>query len=137
MTLGLKSKSRRKQRKAYFTAPSSERRIRMSAPLSKELREKHGVRSMPVRIDDEVAIVTGNYKNREGRVTACYRKKYVIHVDRVTRNKCNGTPVPIPIHPSNCVITKLKIDRNRKALLQEKGSSADEPTAEENLANVD
>lgn len=36
--------SRRKSRKAHFSAPSSERRNIMSAPLSKELREKHNVR---------------------------------------------------------------------------------------------
>lgn len=36
--------SRSKSRKAYFQAPSSERRILMSAPLSAELRAKYGVR---------------------------------------------------------------------------------------------
>jgi hypothetical protein len=37
--------SRRKSRKAHFTAPSSVRRTIMSAPLSKELREKYNVRN--------------------------------------------------------------------------------------------
>jgi ribosomal protein uL24 len=35
--------SRRKSRKSHFGAPSSVRRTIMSAPLSKELREKHNV----------------------------------------------------------------------------------------------
>ncbi|KAA8895494.1 hypothetical protein FN846DRAFT_784976, partial [Sphaerosporella brunnea] len=39
------SSSRRKSRKAHFSAPSSVRRKLMSATLSKELREKYGVRS--------------------------------------------------------------------------------------------
>ncbi len=38
------SSSRRKSRKAHFSADSSARRKIMSAPLSKELRKKHGVR---------------------------------------------------------------------------------------------
>jgi hypothetical protein len=38
------SSSRRKSRKAHFTAPSSVRRKIMSSALSKELREKHHVR---------------------------------------------------------------------------------------------
>jgi large subunit ribosomal protein L26e len=38
------SSSRRKSRKAHFAAPSSVRRVIMSAPLSKELREKYNVR---------------------------------------------------------------------------------------------
>merc|ERR1711890_154114 len=45
--------SRRKQRKRQFTAPSHIRRKLMSAPLSKDLRQKYGVRSMPIRKDDE------------------------------------------------------------------------------------
>jgi len=39
--------SRRKARKAHFSAPSSVRRVIMSAPLSKELREKYNVCSVP------------------------------------------------------------------------------------------
>ena len=35
--------SRRKSRKAHFSAGSTDRRKIMSAPLSKELREKHNV----------------------------------------------------------------------------------------------
>lgn len=38
-----KTSSRRKQRKAHFGATSVERRVRMSAPLSKELRKKYNV----------------------------------------------------------------------------------------------
>jgi large subunit ribosomal protein L26e len=40
----------------------------MSAPLSKELRATHGARSIPVRKDDEVLIVRGKYKGRDGKV---------------------------------------------------------------------
>merc|ERR1712098_525184 len=49
-----KTSSRRKNRKAYFNAPSHIRRVFMSAPLSKELKAKYNVRSMPIRKDDEV-----------------------------------------------------------------------------------
>ena len=37
---------------------------------------------MPVRKDDEVSVVRGTYKGREGKVIQCYRKKWVIHVER-------------------------------------------------------
>ncbi|PKS12230.1 hypothetical protein jhhlp_001529 [Lomentospora prolificans] len=110
--------SRRKSRKAHFDAPSSIRRTIMSAPLSKELREKHNVRSIPIRKDDEVTIVRGSFKGREGKVTSVYRLKYVIHVDRVTRDKASGQSVPVGIHPSNVVVTKLKLDKDREAILE-------------------
>ena len=114
------SSSRRKSRKAYFTAPSHLRRKLMSAPLSKDLKTKYNVRSLPIRRDDEVMIVRGHYHDREGKVTQVYRKKWRIHVERVTRDKANGQTVPIGIHPSKCMITKLKLDKDRKALLDRK-----------------
>ena len=55
----------------------------------------------------------GKYKGREGKVTQVYRKKWVIHVDRVQRDKSNGATVPIGIHPSNVVITTIKLDKDR------------------------
>lgn len=113
------SSSRRKSRKAHFTAPSSVRRVLMSAPLSKELRLKHNVRSLPVRKNDEVRVVRGQYKG-DGKVLTCYRKKFVIHIERISREKANQMPVPVGIHPSNCVITKIKMDKDRKAILDRK-----------------
>merc|ERR1711924_26425 len=94
------------------------RRKVMSAPLSKDLRTKYNVRSVPIRRDDEVMIVRGHFHDREGKVTQVYRKKWCIHVERVTRDKANGQTVPIGIHPSKVTITKLKIDKDRKALLE-------------------
>mmetsp|Transcript_7871 Transcript_7871/g.13599 ORF Transcript_7871/g.13599 Transcript_7871/m.13599 type:complete len:144 (-) Transcript_7871:152-583(-) len=120
------SSSRRKSRKAHFTAPSSERRKIMSAALSSELRTKYGVRSVPIRKDDEVQVVRGTYKKREGKVVQCYRKKWVIHIERITREKVNGATVNVGVDPSKCIITKLKLDKDRKALLERKrGANAE------------
>jgi len=94
----------------------------MSSALSKELRAKHHARSLPVRKDDEVRIVRGKYKGREGKVTQVYRKKWVIHVDRVQRDKSNGATAPIGIHPSNVVITTIKLDKDRRAILDRKAT---------------
>ncbi|APA08739.1 60S ribosomal protein L26 [Sclerotinia sclerotiorum 1980 UF-70] len=110
--------SRRKSRKAHFDAPSSVRRTIMSAPLSKELREKYNVRSIPIRKDDEVKIVRGSNEGSEGKVTSVYRLKYVIHVERVVKEKSSGQSVPLGIHPSKVVITKLKLDKDRENILE-------------------
>ncbi|KAI1766543.1 putative 60S ribosomal protein L26-1 [Hypoxylon sp. FL1150] len=110
--------SRRKSRKAHFGASSGERRVIMSAPLSKELREKYNVRSIPIRKDDEVTIVRGTNKGREGKVTSVYRLKYQIHIERVTRDKASGQSVPLGIHPSKVVVTKLKLDKDRESILE-------------------
>ncbi|CAI6247804.1 unnamed protein product [Periconia digitata] len=110
--------SRRKSRKAHFSAPSSVRRVNMSAPLSKELREKHNVRSIPIRKDDEIMIVRGTHKGREGKVSSVYRLKYTLHINGVVREKTNGQSVPVPIAASKVVVTKLKLDKDRENILE-------------------
>ncbi|CAF2080746.1 unnamed protein product [Rotaria magnacalcarata] len=108
------SSSRRKSRKRYFTAPSHVRRRLMSAPLNKELRRRYNVRSIPLRKDDEVAITRGHFKGQpSGKVTQVYRKKFVVHIERITREKANG----------NVQITKLKLDRDRRRILERRAKS--------------
>ena len=121
--VSIKTRSRRKARRAHFQAPSHVRRILMSAPLSKELRGKYNVRAMPIRKDDEVRIKRGFYKKREGKVTACYRLKWAIHIDKVQREKANGATVPVGLHPSNVEIVKLKLTKHRRAILERKNRS--------------
>ena len=84
------SSSRRKSRKAHFAAPSGERRKLMSCRLNKELRTKHHIRSIPVRVGDEVKILKGKYKNKFGKVIQVYRKRWCIHVEKIARDKQNG-----------------------------------------------
>ena len=117
------SSSRRKARKAYFTAPSSVRRKLMSSHLSKDLREKYGVRAMPIRRGDEVVVVRGQNKTHAGKVLTVYRKKFHIHIERYTKEKSNGQTVPVPVHPSNVFITKLKLTDDRKNLLERKAQN--------------
>merc|ERR1712142_918892 len=132
------SSSRRKCRKAHFAAPSSVRRKLMSAPLSKELRQKYAVRSMPVRKDDEVLVTRGPFKSgQSGKVISVYRKKWVPHIERVQREKANGATVSVGIRPSKVEIVRLKMDRDRKNILdrknrtklQEKGKHTEEDVA--------
>merc|ERR1712048_868737 len=126
-----KTSSRRKNRKAYFNAPSHIRRVFMSAPLSKELKAKYNVRSMPIRKDDEVQIVRGHFKGQQvGRVVQVYRKKYVVHIERIQREKANGATVYVGIDPSKVLIVKLKMDKDRKRILDNKAKSRAKALAE-------
>lgn len=84
------SSSRRKARKAHFSSDSEARRTLMSAPLAKDLRAQLKVRSMPIRQGDMVRVKNGKRKGEEGAVKSVYRKKFVIHVDRITHDKSNG-----------------------------------------------
>ena len=112
------SSSRRKQRLRHFAAPSSVRRKIMSCPLSKELREKHGVRSLPIRKNDEVRITKGKAKKKTGKVVQVYRKRWCIYVDKIQRDKQNGQSVFLPLKPSYCVIEKLHLNKDRKTTIE-------------------
>ena len=106
---------------------------------------------MPIRKGDEVKIKRGSsddesgrkgVKGRTGKVMCVYRKKYCIHVEGITREKCNHQPIQIPINASNVEIVKLKMDKSRKAILDRKdrvkiGQGKGNVTLHENLANVD
>lgn len=42
----------------------------------------------------------------------------MIHIERIQREKANGASVNIGIHPSKVVIVKLKMDRDRKQIIE-------------------
>ena len=62
------SKQPRKQRKALYNAPAHARGKHLSASLSKDLREKIGKKSLPVKSGDKVRVVRGDFKGHEGEV---------------------------------------------------------------------
>ena len=123
------SSQARKVRKHYFNATKEEKHIALSAPLSKDLQTSHGIKRLPVRRDDEVKIVRGQYKAREGRVVAVKLRTMRINIESVTKQKINNENVFIPIHPSNVVITKLKMDKYRKNLIEKKKAGRDKALA--------
>uniref|UniRef100_A0A2K6JMA9 KOW domain-containing protein n=1 Tax=Rhinopithecus bieti TaxID=61621 RepID=A0A2K6JMA9_RHIBE len=113
-----------KNHKRHFNAPSYIRRKIMSSPLSEELRHEYNVPSMPIRKDDEFQVVRGHYKGQQiVNVVQVYRKKYVIYIERVQREKANGTTIHVGIHPSKVVLTRLKLDKDCKKILERKAKS--------------
>ena len=113
------SKKPSKQRKSFFNAPLHKRGKIMSVHLSKELREKYGIRSFPIRVGDKVRIMRGDHKGVEGKVTKVDRKKYRVFIEGVTRENSRGEKVYIPIHYSNLMIIELDLsDEYRKKKLE-------------------
>ena len=63
---------------------------------------------MPIRKDDEVQVLRGHYKGQQvGKVVQCYRKKFVVYIERIQREKANGATVYVGIHPSKVCRTIL------------------------------
>ena len=78
------SKQPRKQRKALYNAPAHARGQHLSASLSKDLREKLGTRSLPIRTGDKVSVVRGDFKGHEGEVLSVDYNSYKVTVEEVT-----------------------------------------------------
>lgn len=91
---------------------------------------------MPICKGDEVQVMTGLNKGQGGKVTTVYRKKFKIHIERLSKDKSNGQSVPTPVHPSNVMITKIKLDKDRKALLDRKARSRSEKKGQKHSAKT-
>ena len=109
---------RRSQRKRQLGAPSSIKRRLMSCHLVKTLRDQYKIRSLPIKRGDEVKILKGKSKGKAGKVVQVYRKRNVIYVDKVNREKQNGQSVFLPIRPCHCVIEKLLINKDRTKTIE-------------------
>ncbi|XP_036060123.1 60S ribosomal protein L26-like [Onychomys torridus] len=113
-----------KNHKQHCNAPSHIRRKIMSSPLSKEQRQKYNVRSIPVRGMMKFRL-SRRYKGQQiGTVVQMYRKKYVIYTEQIHQGKANGTTVHVHIHPKKAAITRLKLDKGHKKILESQVSTA-------------
>jgi len=111
----------RKQRKYRFEAASHSRHKMMSANLSKELRKKYSRRSFPLRKDDTVKIMSGNFKGKTGKILIVNMEKLKIYIEGIQRSKRDGTKVNVPLDPSNVQIISLELeDKKRRESMERK-----------------
>ena len=100
----------RKQRKYRYNAPLHARHKFLNAHLSKELSEKHGKRSVPIRKGDEVLIMRGNFAKKKGKVLEVNLKRSRVTIENINRTKKDGTKVNVYLNPSNLMIQTLNLD---------------------------
>ena len=86
----------------------------MSATLSKELRAKHGRRSLEVRKGDEVKVMRGKFAGKQGKVDVVNMNKLKIGIEGITRTKTGGEKVAVLTHPSNVKIIAINSDDKKR-----------------------
>jgi len=105
----------RKQRKYRYNAPLHLRHKMISANLSKEIRKKYGKRNIPIRKDDEIRIMNGEFKGKKGKIEKIDLKKLKITIVGIFRTKKDGSKIP--------VIIELNLnDKKRKEALERKNN---------------
>jgi len=109
-----RSTKARKQRKYRALAPIHLRHKLVSANLSKELRKKYLRRSFPIRKDDTVRIMNGQFWKKTGKVLIVNNVKKKIYIENIQRSKRDGTKVNVPIDPSNVQIILLNMEDKKR-----------------------
>lgn len=119
------SKQPRKQRKFLARATLKDKHKFLAATLSKELRKKYQRRSIPVRKDDEVMIMRGQFKKTKGKINKVFLKKSLVYVENAQVVKKDGSKTYYPIHPSNVMLLSLNLDdkKRRKILDRSKNGT--------------
>ena len=116
----LSSKQPRKQRKYTANAPLHTRHKFLSSHLSKQLREKYGKRSLPLRKGDEVLIMRGSFKKKKAKVAGVDLKKTRVTLENFQRAKKDGTKVNVFFAPRALQIITLTLDDKKRISVLEK-----------------
>ena len=108
------SKQPRRQIKFRANAPNHIKKTFMGATLDKSLREKYGRRSIEVRKGDEVKIMRGKFKGKQGKVGSVDIKQTRVQVDGIQRTKQGGEKLETWFHPSKIKIIILNVDDKKR-----------------------
>ncbi|KZN25750.1 50S ribosomal protein L24 [Haladaptatus sp. R4] len=104
----------RKQRNRTERAPLHERHEQVKAPLSDDLREEFGQRSVRVNAGDTVEVMRGDFAGEEGEVVDVDLKSATIRVEDVVLEKADGEDVARPLDASNVRVTDLDLSDDRR-----------------------
>jgi large subunit ribosomal protein L24 len=107
--MSISPRSPRRQRRAVYTATTFERRRRMTVPLSRELRARFHLRSVPLRKGDTVRVMRGSYVGREERVAKIDRRAYSVTLDNVTLKSGEEKLKPLPVRTNHLLIVRLNL----------------------------
>ena len=109
-----KSVQPRKQRAYTRNCPVHIKGNMMCSHLSKELKEKHGFRSIRIKKGDKIKVLRGQFKGVIGKVENVNTKRQRIFVTGVEQEKMDGSKALYPIHPSNVSIIELELEDKRR-----------------------
>lgn len=109
----------RKQRKYRANAPLHLKKKLVSANLSKELRKKHGKRSIGIRKGDTVKIMRGKFKGKKGKITNVRLDLSKVCVEGIQAKKQDGSKADIKLQPSNLQIIELNLEDRKRKLKKE------------------
>ena len=113
--------------KKYSSNNNGHKNKALSASLSPELSQEHRIHSMGIREGDTVAILRGNFRDVEGKVSKVDRQSGYVYIEGVTREKADGSTRQIPVHASKVALRRLVLDDKRRKEIIDRRASATQP----------
>jgi large subunit ribosomal protein L24 len=91
--------------------------MKFGSPLSDDLRQKYGKKTLRPRKGDSVKIVRGGFQGIEGKISRVDGVRGKVYIEGVNREKIAGGTALAGIDASKVVLTNLNLDdklRKRK-----------------------
>jgi len=110
----METKKPQKVRKIRGTMAKHKAVKAMGAHLSEKLSTELKKRSLPIRKNDIVKVMRGEFKGKDGKVLRVNTQTHRIYVEKLIRKKSNGEEFEVAIDPSKVMIVDLdKSDKKR------------------------
>lgn len=111
---GKQSAQPRKQRTYVRKAPLHVQGDFVASHLSKDLRAKHKMRAVRLRVGDKVKVMRGSFRKKTGKVERINVREQKVYVTGVETTKRDGSKAMYPIHPSNMLVQELDMTDKRR-----------------------
>ncbi|MDP2666751.1 MAG: 50S ribosomal protein L24 [Candidatus Diapherotrites archaeon] len=126
----------RKQRLIWYEADQRTHHRMMAAPLSKELRQKHKTRALPLRVGDTVKVARGDYKGKTGNVTQVDSKRNKVFLQGFTHKKTDGKEAFVGFKPSNLLVTGMDGKDKRRLSHAKRGKAPATETKGKGISSI-
>ena len=109
----IKSKKPSKQRQALYNVKNHQVSKLFTVPLDEALQEEYGIKRLPLRKDDYVRVISGEFNGIEGKVLSVSKVSRKITIEECALQKKDGKNYNVPISVSKVVLTKFAMKKNK------------------------
>jgi ribosomal protein uL24 len=109
----VKSQKPSKQRAALHSIKNHQTSTIFTVPLDESLQEEWGVKRLPLRKDDYVRVIAGEFSGIEGKVLTTNKLTRKITIEECTLQKKGGQNYNVPISITKVVLTKFAMKKNK------------------------
>lgn len=84
-----------------------------TVPLDEALQEQWGIQRLPLRKDDFVRVISGEFIGIEGKILNVDKKARKVTIEECTLQKKDGKNYYVPISVANIILTKFAMKKNK------------------------